>query len=135
MNRDQFIEAVKAFRDAYGLQVQDVLVMAGGAMIMRGWREETGDLDCTVEKSVYDRLVAQGHPTKALMSGDVVEVPEFLVEASVAHSEQDFDLIDGVAVQTIKDLVQFKQQLNRVKDRADLELIFKNMPTAQSVLN
>ena len=128
MNRDQFIKTVKAFRAAHGLRVQDVIVFSGGSMIMRGWREETRDLDCLVGEGVFEKLVAQGNPTREMRLGKAVEVVEFFVEASAAPSGQDFDVIDGVAVQTVPDLIRLKQRLNRPKDRADLEVIFKNSP-------
>ncbi len=119
MNKQELLEKLRAL----DLPPDEYWIVAGGAMVLHGIREETHDIDLGCTKELADRLEAEGFPTervadggRRIVIGDEIEI----------YDDWEFDhveIIDGVPVLSIDDLIAMKQALGREKDQRDLELI------------
>ena len=119
MNRTEIIERLRDF--PYGRK--DYWVVAGGAMVIHGIREETSDIDLGCTSSMADRLEAEGIPfavtadgSRRFRIGSDIEVFENWLYDKVILS-------DGIPVISVHGLLTMKQHLGRDKDRRDIALI------------
>ena len=106
-------------------------VIAGGAMVLHGFRPKTHDIDLGCSTFLADKLEQQGYTVsrckdgsrKILYAADV-EIFENWIEGTV-------EIISGVPVVCVEGLVQMKKKLGRDKDLADIALIEKMKKNGQ----
>lgn len=118
--------------DKYSLlqQLQDLpfsekeyWVVAGGAMVLHGFRPQTRDIDLGCSTLLADKLEQQGHAvsycedgTRKIRYSENVEIFENWIKGTV-------EIVDGVPVVCVDGLIQMKKKLGREKDLADIALI------------
>lgn len=117
MNREELKRNYLLFLERENLTPDQVLVGAGGAMVMHGLRKETEDIDVEVSPKNFERFT--GLPSHRFGETLVLECQDLLVDI---HSSSDMSgvLVDGVYVYGIERLLAFKMSLNRVKDQKDI---------------
>lgn len=98
-------------------------VVAGGAMVLHGFRPQTHDIDLGCSSLLADILERQGYPTTLCDDGtrkirysDDVEIFENWLEGEV-------EMVGSVPVVSADGLIRMKSKLGREKDLADIELI------------
>jgi len=103
-------------------------VVAGGAMVLHGFRPLTHDIDLGCSTLLADQLERQGcavtryaDGTRKIAYADDVEIFENWLEGTVEH-------IDGVPVVSVDGLIEMKRKLGREKDWADIALIERSSP-------
>ncbi|MBD5533609.1 MAG: hypothetical protein HDQ98_15675 [Lachnospiraceae bacterium] len=100
-------------------------VVAGGAMVLHGFRPQTHDIDLGCSTLLADKLEKQGYfvshcddGTRKIVYSEEVELFENWLEGTV-------EIISGVPVVSVDGLIQMKKKLGREKDLADIALINK----------
>lgn len=100
-------------------------VVAGGAMVLHGFRPQTHDIDLGCSTFLADQLEQQGYlvsrcddGTRKILYSDDIEIFENWIEGTV-------EIISGVPVVCVDGLIQMKKKLGREKDFADIALIEK----------
>ena len=103
--------------------VGEYWVVAGGAMVLHGFRDETGDIDLGCSPALADQLEQQGYAvsrcgdgTRKIVYSEDVEIFENWIEGSVER-------MDGVPVVSVEGLIEMKRKLGREKGLADIERI------------
>ncbi len=98
-------------------------LITGGAMVFRGFREETGDIDLGCTTEMADRLETEGYLVRKdgdgkrrFRVGETIEIFEDWLYDSV-------EMIEGVQVISVNGLLRRKQELGREKDLREIELI------------
>lgn len=98
-------------------------VVAGGAMVLHGFRPQTHDIDLGCSTLLADQLERQGHMvsrcedgTRKVIYSEHVEIFENWIEGTV-------EMASGVPVVSVDGLTQMKKRLGREKDLADVALI------------
>ena len=106
-------------------------VITGGAMVLYGIREETGDVDLGCTSELADLLEDQGYPvtvqkdgTRKIIICEDVEIFENWLYDTV-------QLVDGFPVISLNGLVQMKKSLGREKDLRDIQLIEAFLPASE----
>lgn len=107
------------------LPEKEYWVVAGGAMVLHGFRSETRDIDLGCSTLLADQLEQQGYAVSRCEDGarkitysENVEIFENWMEGTV-------EIISGVPVVCADGLIQMKKKLGREKDLADIALIEK----------
>ena len=122
MNRNELMNKYFEFLSVEGLKPEEVVVGFGGAMVMWGLREETGDLDLSLDEVVFERIVGE--------KGLVVKELNRSISKCLAAWDECVDihpgglggvLVDGVMVDSLEKILEGKLFLNREKDRKDIE--------------
>lgn len=118
--------AYNAFLNEFGLVPKDVLVGAGGALLMYGLRTTTQDIDVEVEEGIFNSFVSfkefsESEFTRPDGTGvRVLTHPEHpLVDVHV-RGDASSCVIEGVCVYTPLACLEFKEMLNRPKDQEDI---------------
>ena len=110
---------------ALALPGTEYWVVAGGAMVLHGFRPQTRDIDLGCSTCLADKLQQQGYPTfrcddgsRKIVYAEDVELFENWIEGTVV-------IIDGVPAISADGLIQMKKKLGREKDLSDVALIEK----------
>lgn len=98
-------------------------VVAGGAMVLHGFRARTYDIDLGCSTFLADKLERQGYEvsrgddgTRKIIYSEDVELFENWLEGTV-------EIVSGVPVVCADGLIRMKKKLGREKDFADIEWI------------
>ncbi len=98
-------------------------VVAGGAMVLHGFRPQTHDIDLGCSTRLADKLEQQGYfvslcedGTRKIVYSEDIEIFENWLEGTV-------ELMSGIPVVSVDGLIQMKKKLGREKDLADLALM------------
>lgn len=104
-------------------------VVAGGAMVLHGFRPQTHDIDFGCSTLLADKLEQQGYAalrcedgTRKILYSEDVEIFENWIEDTV-------EMIGGIPVVSVDGLIRMKKKLGREKDLADIALIEKARET------
>ena len=107
-------------------------VVAGGAMVLHGFRPQTHDIDLGCSTLLADELEQQGFAislyedgTRKILYSENIEIFENWIEDTVV-------IISGVPVVSVDGLIQMKKKLGREKDLADIALIENVRKSRQS---
>ena len=110
---------------------EEYWVVAGGAMVLHGFRPQTHDIDLGCSTLLADKLEQQGFAvsrcedgTRKISYSENIEIFENWIEGET-------EIISGIPVVSADGLIQMKKKLGREKDLADIELIEKMRKTAQ----
>ncbi len=111
---------------------EEYWVVAGGAMVLHGFRLQTQDIDLGCSTSLADRLEQQGHAvtycedgTRKILYSEDVEIFENWIEGTV-------EIMNGVPVVCVEGLIRMKKKLGREKDLADIVLMEKAKKVAKA---
>lgn len=118
MNKLQFISEYFNFCTEHNLQCKDVLVSAGGALLMLGLRTETEDLDLDVSDRAYDRFLRLVGKDKERTSshGTYLDVSE-LVSVHRRRPDQPVQEKNFVWLYSTEALIEQKTKLANAVDR------------------
>ena len=116
MNKSTLRERVKALE----LPVGSYCVLAGGAMLFYGLREQTNDVDLHVNETAFSlllqtqKLITLHEERRHYAIGEDIEL--YVTD----QTEIVFEIHDGICVQTPQAILELKQNLNRPKDAKDI---------------
>ena len=123
MDRQDIIERLRAFP----YDSSEYWVITGGAMVLYGFREQTGDIDLGCTKKMADQMEADGwlykvqeNGRRSFRYGEDIEAFEGWLEDTV----QD---VEGIPVISVKGLIEMKKSIGREKDLRDIALIEDNL--------
>ena len=127
MNKAEIIKVLSEFPYSR----EDYWVVAGGAMVLYGIKEQTNDIDLGCNKKMADMLEDDGFFYKTTESGnrqfkygENIEIFENWLKDSVEFAE-------GLPVITIKGLIEMKRELGREKDVNDIRRIEEYLKQAK----
>ena len=119
MNKTEIIEILNAFP----YDREDYWVVAGGAMVLYGIREQTHDIDLGCSQRMADSLEQDGflqgfseNGRRRFRYGGQIEIFENWLSDSVIS-------VEGIPVVSLRGLIEMKQELGREKDLKDIRLI------------
>ena len=123
MDRQEIIERLRAFP----YDSSEYWVITGGAMVLYGFRDQTGDIDLGCTKEMADQMEADGwlykvqeNGRRSFRYGEDIEVFEDWLEDTVQE-------VEGIPVISVKGLIKMKKSIGREKDLRDIALIEDNL--------
>lgn len=116
MNRSELLTALRGLE----LDLSRCWLTAGGALVLRGLRQTTADIDLGCEPSLADELEAAGCRPLRTPEGYRRFTCFPGVDLSENFGRDETELIDGVRVISLAGLLRLKLALNRPKDQADI---------------
>lgn len=119
MNRDTLLQRLKEL----SLPKEEYWVVAGGAMVLHRFRNETYDIDLGCSTFLADKLEKQGYIISYCEDGNRRIRYSNDIELFENWIEGEVELVSGIPVISIDGLVQMKRKLGREKDLTDILLI------------
>ncbi len=107
-------------------QKEEYWVVAGGAMVLHGFRPQTHDIDLGCTTLLADSLEHQGYSVLRYCDGARKIVYSEDIEIFENWLEGEVETVGGVPVVSVDGLIKMKRKLGREKDLADIELIMKS---------
>ena len=110
MNKREFLKRLNEL----GLPKYQYVIISGGSLLMHGLREETADINVlATELGLHNKK-----PTK---KGTYKLAKD--VEVIIGMNKIPAEVIDDYLCETLRNVYEFKKQMNRPKDQPDLELL------------
>lgn len=122
-----FKEDIKQVFNKLEIDVNDYILLMGGALVIHGIRETAHDLDIALSKVAFNEISQGKQISKAKWTGDnKIDLDEMeFFEHKHLHNTPSI-LINGIRVQTINSIIEWKRNGGREKDKRDIELILKH---------
>ena len=118
-DKQSLIERVKAL----SFSEKEYWVVAGGAMVLHGFRPQTHDIDLGCSTLLADKLEQQGYPVSRCDDGSRKIRYSEDIEIFENWLEDTVEILNGIPVVSVGGLIQMKKKLGREKDLADIALI------------
>ena len=128
MNKGEVVTAVYSFLDEYTfIKSTDLVVGHGSALVIYGLKDNTEDVDVTVNAPIFKQLRTMNlKEIKRTSSGAEVLIMDNHPFVEIHEGEEtDVEMIEGVLVTTKKRILEEKRQLNRPKDQQWIRLLEK----------
>jgi hypothetical protein len=117
------------------LDRRDFVIFGSGPLLAHGLRRNISDLDVVARGVVWERVQRHGQPTVGSINGAPMVAfpgPGGLIEFSKEWISKDWKtddlidrakIIDGLPFAQLTDVLKYKQDLARPKDRPDIQAI------------
>ena len=129
MNRQEILERLRAFEYDRG----EYWVVTGGAMVLYGIREQTGDIDLGCSAAMADALEAAGCPHRRMADGGRWFRYSRDIEIFEGWLRDSVGTVEGFPVISLRGLLEMKRELGREKDLRDIALIEAFMRREETV--
>lgn len=116
-------EALLKTLDKLSFPKKEYWVVAGGAMVLHGFRSQTKDIDIGCTTHLADVLQQQGYKTIWLDDGTRRIEYSKQIEIFENWLEDKAILVNNVPVVSVEGLIHMKRKLGRKKDIEDIQLI------------
>ena len=100
-------------------------VVAGGAMVLHGFRPQTRDIDLGCSTLLADQLERQGYAVSHCEDGSRKILYSENIEIFENWLEGEVEIRNSIPVVCVDGLIQMKRKLGREKDFADIAIIEK----------
>ena len=119
---------VKTIMRASMLPMDKVWIGFGSALVMHGIKEYTKDIDAQCQHDLFERLIKMGYKVKeAPMGGRMIEFNQYLDLFENMGEPQGTVFIDGIQVDSLEKIIEWKKARGREKDMVDIAIIKKHM--------
>lgn len=120
MNKEELLKLL----DSLELPKTEYYILSSGSMLLYGLREIAGDLDLCVSNELFEQLKVKYNLTESDKN-----------ECGFYHISQDIEIVpnskenfkmeykDGYPVESLKNILIFKEKRNADKDQEDIENI------------
>ena len=106
-------------------------VVAGGAMVLHGFRLQTHDIDLGCSTCLADQLARQGYCVSRCEDGSRKISYAEDIELFENWIEGEIESVNDVPVVSVEGLIRMKKKLGREKDIADIAVIEEMRETRQ----
>lgn len=103
-----------------GIEPRDMVVGAGAACVLHGVREQTQDIDVAVADKLFDELLSTKQYTVRHFQTDEVLEYNSIIDIHRLSANIQINVIEGIHCYSVEQVLKQKQQLNRLKDQADI---------------
>ena len=120
MNRQEFVQKLLAYASSNDYSMSDIVVTHGGACLMMGLRQETGDIDVMVAHDIWVDSIKQNMAPVDLTGGVwlISATPD--IDIHVGMDEGVHPIVvspEGVHYHGLEQTLLDYQKLNRPKDQ------------------
>ena len=120
MNKKDIIKEL----NNYSLDPNEYVIISGAAMVLLGIKDTTGDIDIAVTRKYYDYLL-NNYACIFDRTNEYGEKIYFInkINFGTTYYDDNKTYIENLPVQRVEKIRELKLNLNRDKDKKDIELI------------
>ena len=117
MNKEQLIEKLKELNFPVG----DYYLLSSGCLMLYGLRNKIGDIDICVSKNLFNQIKDKFNLTidKKNECG-FYKINDYLEIVVNKNKEMIYDIKDGIPVEKLTTILNFKLKRNLEKDKEDI---------------
>lgn len=120
MNKEEIFKKL----EYYNFNKKEILILSGASMVVNGIKAKTNDIDIAVSADYESELLEKYEcKLKEKNNGNNVYSIDNVIEFSINYYDFDYDIINEYKIQKPRDILKLKENLNRDKDKKDIELI------------
>ena len=120
MNKEEIFKKL----EYYNFNKKEILILSGASMVVNGIKAKTNDIDIAVSADYESELLKKYEcKLKEKNNGNNVYSIDNVIEFSINYYDFDYDIINEYKIQKPRDILKLKENLNRDKDKKDIELI------------
>jgi len=121
LNKDNILKTLKE----YNFDSQNYIIISGAALVLQNVKEYTSDIDITVSDELYNLLLKKYNCflEKEIDNYNVWFIDDIINFSNKYYGKIEYIELLGYKVQTIDSVLKLKKQLNRLKDKKDIQYI------------
>ena len=130
--KEKVADAIRIFADNWNIPLDQVTVGGGAALVLRGIREETHDLNLWVDSPHFEKLCEEMKTINHPMTDTVIMMPNVFTYVRQRNRYFEHDVIAGIQVFNVLALIVQKRGgyaeharpvAKRKQDRMDLRIL------------
>lgn len=110
----------------YDIDKNEFIILSGAAMVIKGVKDITNDIDIAVSNKLYDELL---NKYNCFFEKEVLGYKVWFIDdinfSEHYYDDLEYDYFLGYKVQTLESILKLKRELNRDKDKDDIDKILK----------
>lgn len=120
-NKDDILKTL----NIYNFEPKDYIVISGAALVLQNVKEYTSDIDITVSNELYANLLKKYNCSfeKKIDNYSVWFIDDIINFSNHYYGKIEYIELFGYKVQTIDSVLKSKKDLNRSKDKKDIQYI------------
>jgi len=121
LNKDNILKTLKE----YNFDSQNYIIISGAALVLQNVKEYTSDIDITVSNELYANLLKKYNCSfeKKFDNYSVWFIDDIINFSNHYYGKIEYIELFGYKVQTIDSVLKSKKELNRSKDKKDIQYI------------
>ena len=122
MNKEQLLDLLQELN----LPKDEYYVLSGASLVIRGIREQAGDLDLCISRELFEQIKDKYDLTEDKKNEcGFYKVDEYLEIVVNPKGTLKYDMKDGYPVEKLTTILEYKLKRNALKDQKDIENIKK----------
>ena len=137
MNKKEILDIL----EKYNLNNKEIIIISGAAMVLRGLKEKTDDIDIAISEKYEKELLESFDCQFEKEITDDKKYKTYFIDNIINFSTHYYDKYSGESlygykVQKVEDILELKQKLNRDKDQEAIKKIqkFINLKNTNSLV-
>ena len=124
MNKDEIINLI----NKYKLDKTKFIVISGAALTLHEIKKNANDIDIWCGKDYYNYLLDNYNCKYERTNeyGEKAYLIDNIINFGTSFKPKEIDIIEEIQVASLKDILELKIELNRDKDKKDIEIL-KNL--------
>lgn len=121
LNKADILKTLKK----YNFDSQDYIVISGAALVLQNVKEYTSDIDISVSNKLYKKLLKKYNCSfeKEINNYNIWFIDNVLNFSDHYYGKIEYTELFGYKVQTVDSVLKLKNNLNRLKDKKDIQYI------------
>lgn len=120
MNKDELLKRL----DELDFPKEDYYLLSSGCLMLYGMRESIGDIDLCVSEELFEELRVKYNLTEDKKDDcGFYDINEYLSVVPGKKESMQYNIKDGIRVEKLETILDFKLKRNYPKDQKDIENI------------
>ncbi|BAW19074.1 hypothetical protein [Ralstonia phage RP31] len=123
MNKSELIVAYERFRKQHRLTIKELVLSAGGALLMIGLRKETEDLDLDISEELYDQIKRklcryEGAEVRTTIMGEYIAYGDYALHRGISPDKK-YVVVNGVCCYSAAEILIQKENIQRPPEHVE----------------
>ncbi len=119
MNKREYLQKL----DSLNLDKNSYCIIASGAMLMHGLRDDCTDIDIRVTKELFQELLDKYHMQQSSRYDYVYELSDEIDVNCKNYNPDNIEFVDGYPVESLELQLNWMLENNRPKDQEKIEIL------------
>ena len=119
MNKREYLQKL----DSLKLDKNSYCIIASGAMLMHGLRDDCADIDIRVTKELFQELLDKYHMQQSSRYDYVYELSDEIDVNCKNYNPDNIEFVDGYPVESLELQLNWMLENNRPKDQEKIEIL------------